>query len=631
MASDGKTFIETALQLGGKTQDEARRVGALDQVDNQVEVMYEKRYQTSSSPVHRAVWDDTFPVELFNPTPAAAPPAAREVMDRSLELLRELKRGKDYYGEDGRITEATLQALNPTGYWGLLIDPAYGGSGAPFAPLARFMTEVGTIDPTIAGMASVHGCIGAVGPLLAFGTEEQKKRWLPELASGRRLSAFALTEPCAGSDLTALRTRAVLDGDHYVVTGEKLFITNVLPGRTIGLVCLIDGVPSVLIVDLPPAENEHFQIVRYKLHALRHQHNYGLKFNGLRVPRENRLVPPKGDGLTIAYHGLNRGRVALSAGSAATMRLMLASILPWARLRRTYGQAIEKRELVRSRVALLAGLTVACDAITEWCGWLLDEGYRGELECMVAKVFASEAGKEAAIEILMKTHGGRSFLKGHLFGDNVHDYLAPCIYEGEGEMLGLGFFKSLVKAHSARFFEPIGKVLAEMGIKRPNMLNPIHAWKLRGTLLPYTGWQVGQRLLGPSRAKLPDLPGTLAEPARFAAKVLQDGRFGIDGLMRKHELKLPDRQCLIAELSRSLQNAVVILVTALYGGRQQDPVLREAAGVLCETLQRRITGARPDGKAFRRATELGAKIAEGGCSLIAGIEPEPVLMPYANE
>ena len=79
-------------------------------------------------------------------------------------------------------------------------------------------------------------CIGAVDPVRTFGTPEQKQRWLPELASGKRLSAFALTEPCAGSDLTALRTEARLDGDDYIVNGEKLFITNVVPGRTIGLV-----------------------------------------------------------------------------------------------------------------------------------------------------------------------------------------------------------------------------------------------------------------------------------------------------------------------------------------------------------------------------------------------------------
>ena len=103
---------------------------------------------------------------------------------------------------------------------------------------------------------------------------------------------------------------------------------------------------------------------------------------------------------------------------------------------------------------------MACDALVEWCAGLIDKGYRGEMECIIAKIFGSESQKEAAIELLMKTHGGRSFLHGHIFGDNVHEYLAPCIYEGEGEMLGMAFFKSLVKQHGVQFFEPIGKALA---------------------------------------------------------------------------------------------------------------------------------------------------------------------------
>src|SRR5207245_11364162 len=118
-------------------------------------------------------------------------------------------------------------------------------------------------ERTAAGLAPVHRGIGAVDPVLTFGPPEQKRRLLPRLASGERLSAFALTEPGAGSDLTALRTRAVRDGDEYVVNGEKLFITNAIPGRTIGLVCLIDAKPAVLIVDLPDHEDEHFQMVKY--------------------------------------------------------------------------------------------------------------------------------------------------------------------------------------------------------------------------------------------------------------------------------------------------------------------------------------------------------------------------------
>ena len=246
------------------------------------------------------------------------------------------------------------------------------------------------MDPTVAGLASVHGCIGAVDPIRTFGSPEQKKRLLPPLASGEKLSAFALTEPAAGSDLTALRTTATLVGDHYEVNGEKLFITNAIPGRRIGLVVLIGGKPAVLIADLPAVENEQFHMKQYGLWALKHTNNNGLVFNKFLVPKENLLTPSAGDGLTIAYHGLNLGRLSLCANAAGTMRFMLASILPWGAFRRTYGQPINTRELVQRRIARLAGLIVSTDAMVAWGSWLIDQGFRGELEGIVAKIFGSE-------------------------------------------------------------------------------------------------------------------------------------------------------------------------------------------------------------------------------------------------
>src|SRR4029077_10818449 len=138
-----------------------------------------------------------------------------------------------------------------------------------------------------------------------------------------------------------------------------------------------------------------------------------------------------------------------------------------------------------------------------WTAWLIDQGYRGELECVIAKIFGSEALKESAIELFMKTHGGRSFLQGHLFGDNVYDFLAPCIYEGEGEMLGLAFFKSLVKQHGQQFFEPIGKKLQNARIRSFKPYNPRHLWVLRRELGAYTRWSLGQSMTRRDRQRVP--------------------------------------------------------------------------------------------------------------------------------
>src|SRR5207237_2998553 len=149
-------------------------------------------------------------------------------MDKSYEIVRRHRDAGTINDEKGKVSPTVLRELGDVGYWGLLIDPKYGGQGAPFQRFTNFLTKIATLDAMIAGMASIHGCIGAVDPVRTFGTPEQKERFLPKLASGERLSGFALTEPGAGSDLTALKTTATPDGDDYVLNGEKLFITNVI-------------------------------------------------------------------------------------------------------------------------------------------------------------------------------------------------------------------------------------------------------------------------------------------------------------------------------------------------------------------------------------------------------------------
>jgi alkylation response protein AidB-like acyl-CoA dehydrogenase len=633
LPNDGEqtSFAETALTLGGKSADEARRTGALDRADDQVEALFAPRYQTINSPVHRAVWDRQMPIELFDSQSPVTPAEVQKVMDDSIEVVARHRLAGTLHNADKKVSDAVLADLGRVGYWGLLVSKEYGGVGAPFASFAPFLTRMAMQDPTVAGLASVHGCIGAVDPVRTFGTPEQKQRFLPRLANGERLSAFALTEPCAGSDLTALRTHAELRGNQYFVTGEKLFITNVVPGRTIGLVCLIAGKPAVLIVDLPNEENEQFQLTKYGLYALKHTYNQGILFKDFPVPAENLLKPVKGDGLTIAYHGLNLGRVALCANAAGTMRLMMASMIPWAQFRKTYGAAIVSRELVERRIGRIAGLVTACDALVQWCAGLIDQGYRGEMECVIAKIFGSEAQKETSIEYFMKTHGGRSFLHGHMFGDNVHEYLAPCIYEGEGEMLGMAFFKSLVKHHGTQYFEPIGKTLAAAGIKQPNLANPAHAWALKGPLAEYGKWYLGETFRGRPATKWPTMPEALKRHAEFAVQWLQCSPKEISGTMRKHQLKLADRQCRISEISSRVQDAVTILCTSLYAARQSDERVRDAADVVCQDLTRKLTGERPSDRYFKAVTRLGRQIAENGFPGMPATPPDEILMPYAND
>jgi len=623
-----QSFAETAMRMSGKSEEEATRTGAVDRADDQVESMFAAEYKTVNSPVHKAVWDQRVPIELFTPPKMSANDVSFPAMQKSLEVLRKYRDAGTVYNEKGKVSDAVIKDLSDAGYWGMAIEKEYGGQGISVIQFMRFIAEVAKVDPTVAGLASVHGCIGAVDPVKTFGNESQKKKFLPLLASGKSLSAFALTEPCAGSDLTALRTTAVLKGDHYIVNGEKLFITNAVPGRTIGLVCLIDGKPAALIAELPPTENEHFKIVNYGLHALKHAYNNGLIFKDFAVPKENLLVPGVGDGLTIGYHGLNLGRLALCANAAGTMKLMLANMLPWAKFRETYGHAIDTRELVKRRIARAAALIAGSEALYQWGSWLLDKGYRGELECVIAKIFGSEALKEVAIELFMKTHGGRSFLHGHMFGDNVHEFLAPCIYEGEGEMLGMAFFKSLAKAHGQKYFEPIGHALQKHKIKDFNPANPAHAWALKSELMNYGGWRIGKMFESPDHHEIAGMNLKLQGHIDYALEMLNQAPIELSENMVKHQLKLPDRQCRIAHMSRRVQDMVIILITALWAHQQQDEVQTAAADILCQDLRRGLTGEQPSDKYFRDCSRLADLIIAGGYKELENIKKLDIMFSY---
>src|SRR5690349_20731460 len=130
---DAQTFVEVALTLGGKTADEAERTGKLDRADEQVEAMFEKRYQTANSPAHRAVWDRELPVDLFLPQPATVRPETQKVMDDSLAVVRRHRDSGTLLDEDRKISRQVLDDLARAGYWGLLVDRQYGGQGTPFS------------------------------------------------------------------------------------------------------------------------------------------------------------------------------------------------------------------------------------------------------------------------------------------------------------------------------------------------------------------------------------------------------------------------------------------------------------------------------------------------------------------
>jgi len=627
--NNGSDLAEDVLRDAGKSEEEVSRTGAVNRADSETEELYGERGRTSGSPVHRAIWRKAG-LRHFAPGKVAQNVDIDRTVHYSIDALRAAEVNGTLYDANGKVTDQTIADLGKAGYWGMLVDPAYGGKGASMLRFTRMISEVAAEGfATEAGYASIHGCIGAVDPVGAFGTKEQKERFLPRLASGERISAFALTEPAAGSDLTNLKTVARLEGDEYVINGEKLFISNAVPGRIIGLVTRIEGEekPAVLIVELPDTETENFQIIRYGIHAIRHGFNNGLKFTNFRVPAANKLEAPGGNGLVIAYHGLNYGRVALCANAAGVMRQLLRSIAPgsWGSYRVTFSQPIEKRELVKKRIARLAALIVGADALRDWCATKLDEGYRGELECIIAKIYGSNAQKEAVVDLAMITHGGRSFLHGHLIGDNIHDFLAPLIYEGEGEMLAMKFFLSLATDHGTNYMLPLGNAMKDL--QKGKVLKGAVGLVRHG--VPFALWNVGAFLKRfTSNQDTKGMDRRLKKHVRFALRQAAKLALEISTNMVKHQVKLGDRQSRIVHMSQRVQDTVVILVTAMHAHESGDAATVAAADVLCQDLNRKLTGKQPSDAYFRACNKLADMVIAGEFKQIEATAGSAILRQY---
>jgi alkylation response protein AidB-like acyl-CoA dehydrogenase len=586
----------------------------------------EERWKVERSPVHRAVWDRDVGLEAFDSGAPELPEAVRTAMERSLAAVRRHKMARSLYGPDGVIAPAVVADLAAAGYWGLRASPAYGGAGARFQALARFMTEMAVVDPWVAGLMSCQACIGPVCLLEAFGTPEQKERLLRPLAAGQRLGAFAVTEPGTSSDWGAIRTAARREGDWLLVSGEKLLITNAGPGRTVGVLCLVDGRHEMVVIELPEHEDDRFRTVAYGLEAPAHIRNVGLAFDDLRVPAGNVLRPPRGDGRAIAYHALNNGRVAVCATSAGVLRTIAGSLIPWVQQRRTFGAVIGSRELVQRRLGWLAGRIVACDAMVAWTARLLDEGYRGELECVTAKVFGSETVKEATVDVLLKTHGGRALLEGNLFTEMTWDLLAPTVYEGENEILTLGYFHSLARVHGENVLAPIAAAMKE-GRGAPGGRPDASALLAAGRqAAAYGAWLVGEEVrhaVGRFRHRLTAAP---AELASVALELLGDMALEVSGALRHFGAAMAQRQALAFDLARRAQLATVMLVVSQYGDRQRDPLVRQAAICAALDLGARLTDSRPTGEAYHLVTDLGRAVADDRFAPVADAERGAVVM-----
>src|SRR3954466_14580341 len=342
---------------------------------------------------------------------------------------------------EGRFPDAMRAGFHELGLMGLNIPEEYGGFGAPAKVFNRVFGEVGSIDPALAVYFGAHQSIGCKGITL-FGSEQQKRKYLPRCASGELVAGFCLTEPGSGSDAQAMKSTAKLsdDGSHYLLTGTKIWISNA------GYADLFTVFAKVA-VEIDGKAKQRVTAFIVDAHALgvtlgKLEEKMGIKasdtravfFENVRVPVDDRLGDV-GQGFHIALETLNSGRLGLAAGSARGARRIMREAIKYAKQREQFGKPIGSFEMIQKKIATAAAECYALDSGVFLCAEMVDKGgVDFSLETAACKVYGSELAYRASNEAL-QIAGGIGYSKEFPYEQAVRDSRINLIFEGTNEIL----------------------------------------------------------------------------------------------------------------------------------------------------------------------------------------------------
>jgi alkylation response protein AidB-like acyl-CoA dehydrogenase len=326
------------------------------------------------------------------------------VRDRIAPVARE-------WEQSGRYPTEIVEGMKALGLFGLTVPEAYGGLAVDLVSFTIAFEEISRGWMGIAGILGSHTL--SCWMLARYGTEAQRRRWLPDLATGRRRTAIALTEPGTGSDLQAVATRAVRDGDTYVVSGTKMWITNARHADPLPVLCVTDPGAAVrhrgLSVLMVEAGTPGFTVGR-DLGKLGYKgtESCEVHFDGARVPAANLLGEAEGQGFTQVVSALELGRLNIAGRSIGVAQAALDAAVRYSGERRAFGQPIGDFQAVQLKLADMATQVQAARLLAWWAAARKERGERTDAETAMAKLFASEVALRASLES-MRIHGGYGY------------------------------------------------------------------------------------------------------------------------------------------------------------------------------------------------------------------------------
>ncbi|MFI7177698.1 acyl-CoA dehydrogenase family protein [Streptomyces spororaveus] len=332
------------------------------------------------------------------------------------------------------VDRAIVKKLGALGFLGLTVPEEYGGSGGDHLAYVLVTEELGRGDSAVRGIVSVS--LGLVAKTVAaWGTEDQKRAWLPRLCSGDALGCFGLTEPGTGSDAGSLTTRAVREGDAHVLDGSKMFITNGTWADVVLLFARTGGEPGHRGISAFLVPTDTPGLTRREIHGklgLRGQATAELVLDGVRVPA-SAMLGPEGKGFSVAMSALAKGRMSVAAGCVGIAQAALDAAVSYAAQREQFGRPIAHHQLVQE---LIADISVDVDAarlLTWRVADLIDSGQPFATESSTAKLFASEAAVRAASNAL-QVHGGYGYIDEYPVGKLLRDARVMTLYEGTSQI-----------------------------------------------------------------------------------------------------------------------------------------------------------------------------------------------------